>query len=56
MAGKKLARRVNEWGAEPRGRRRARPHVRKAADRDFLKVTVLVLLAIGLLVFLGRLA
>jgi hypothetical protein len=56
VAGKKLARQTEQWGSNPRGRRRARPHVRRAAGRDLLKAAVLVLSVIGLLVLLGRFA
>lgn len=56
MAGKKLAREQLEWGSSPRGRRRARPHIRKAASRDLLKAGIIVAALVGLLMLLGRFA
>lgn len=56
MVSKKLARQINDWGAQPRGRRRARLHVRRRAGRDLVKVLALVFLLLGLLVLLGHFA
>lgn len=54
MVGKKLARQINDWGAQPRGRRRARPHIRRQAGRDLVKVLAVVLSLLGLLVLLSH--
>ncbi|WP_331327801.1 hypothetical protein [Methylobacterium fujisawaense] len=56
MAGKKLGRQQLYWGPKDRRKRRARPHIRRAAARDLLKEMALVMLLIGLLVLLGRFA
>ncbi|MFJ7437801.1 hypothetical protein ACIQW5_09120 [Methylorubrum thiocyanatum] len=56
MVGKKLAREIERWESKPRGRRRARPHVRRRAARDLVKVLALCFLLLGLLVILGHFA
>ncbi|MET7247011.1 MULTISPECIES: hypothetical protein [Methylobacterium] len=56
MVGKKLARETERWESKPRGRRRARPHIRRRAGRDLVKVLALCFLLLGLLVVLGHFA
>ncbi|ACB82205.1 MULTISPECIES: hypothetical protein [Methylobacteriaceae] len=56
MVGKKLAREIERWESKPRGRRRARPHVRRRAGRDLVKVLAVCFLLLGFLVLLGHLS
>lgn len=54
MASKKLARQTSIIGGGKHGRRRARPHIARAANRDFrwgILAAILALAVIGLLVF-----
>lgn len=50
MTGKKLGRRMESWGGGGGRRRKVRPHIRKAAGRAFLSLTILIVLLL-LLIF-----
>lgn len=47
---KKLARLQTDWTPKPRGRRRARRHIRKAADRAMILFSVALASALVILI------
>lgn len=52
---KKVAREQLDYGARPRGRRRVRPHVRRAANRAMLAVVLALAAFLGVMILICRL-